>query len=191
LPTSSTDQFTGRTINPNGPLATGSQTGEPDEIENYFRDRRWPDLINYFQRWDPSLSSTAFLTDSGLVLTLPAFLVATIIWQETLDVGVLISLLLTPERKECPDSEDIGTYPYSGLSKQDLAAITEQKNQKFIAVHNTLTPRQRLVVGRTLKYLVEQEASRGDPQPFHNYAGLNNVEILAAIERLWGPQLER
>jgi hypothetical protein len=178
------DQFIAESIAPDGRLAEGWQTCEADEIEAYFRGRRWPDLINYFQRWDPCLSSASFLTDVGFALTLPAFLVATLLWPDKLGVGVLMSILLAPECKDEPRSEE--EVRWSGLSPEVSAAINERRKQKFAEIQRMLTQRQRAAVGRTLEYLIRQGTALGDPESYRSFTGLTNADSLTAIQRLWG-----
>lgn len=172
------DQFTARPISPEGRLADG-RSREADEVENYFRGRMWPDLINYFQRWDVSLSSVSFLTDTGFALTLPAFLVASLLWPDKLDTGILMSTLLAPECKREPRSEDFDGF--SGLSPEAEARVDERRKRRFAELHRPLTQRQRIVVGRALKYLVHYDAVLGDASPFESYTGLPKVDVLASI----------
>jgi hypothetical protein len=150
------DQFLASPIEPAEQLSVDRRMGGGDEIENYFRGRRWPDLIPYFKRWDQSLS-TLHLTPAGFKAALPAYLFAALLWTEVLETGVLMRILLAP-------------------------ALTEPEHRKgfFMDVHASLSPAQRGVVGRVLKYLLQS-----DPGYPESYTSLTRREMYMAIERLW------
>jgi hypothetical protein len=172
------EQFDALPLTPDSRLAEGTQTGESDEIENYFRGRSWPQLIYYFKRWDPSLSTASFLTPLGFASTLPAYLFAALLWPDILDTGVLITILLAPALKE-PSGE--GCFEeVSGLSPDQCAGIMERRKQLFTEAQNRLGPRQRAAVSRALKYLVHH-----DPGYPESRTSSSRAEMNSAIERLW------
>jgi hypothetical protein len=175
------EQFEALPINPSGPLAQGSQTGEADEIENYVRGRRWPDLIYYFKKWDTSLTSTSFMTAVGLAATLPALLAAVLLWPEDLDTGVLIGRLLAPVAHKPTNVKDGFEFSRSGLSHRELADIDQSRAKIILTVLHNLSPAQRAAVRAVLTFLIEE-----DLQDAEFYASMAGPELQERIDRLWG-----
>ncbi len=154
------------------------QGTEAEEIQNDFENRRWPDLIHYFAKRDPCLTTISFLTGEGLSLTLPSLLVAALLWPESLDVGVLIATLLAPALKVSESGK--AERARSGLSLEDQIAMANDKKAMFAKVRARLTPRQRVIVGNVLRYLVQH-----DPGYPEVYTGIERTKMLEEIERLW------